>query len=67
MSSALRAVANTRQPRAFRVSAAQSPMPDEQPVMRIDRLGIRSTVNVRLSCFPQAEGPSGGSAPGNNR
>ena len=67
MSSALRAVANTRQPRAFRVSAAQSPMPDEQPVMRIDRSGIWSTVNVWLSRFPQAEGPSGNSALGNNR
>ena len=36
MSSGFRAVANTRQPRAFSVSAAQSPMPDEQPVMRMD-------------------------------
>jgi hypothetical protein len=27
-----------RQPRVFRVCAAQSPMPDEQPVIRIDLL-----------------------------
>jgi hypothetical protein len=47
-----------REPRTFRVSAAQSPVPDEQPVMRIDPLGLRSTVNGRLSRFPQAEGPS---------
>ena len=35
ISSGFRAVANTRQPRAF-ICAAQSPMPDEQPVMRMD-------------------------------
>src|SRR4051794_400311 len=37
MSSAFRAVAKTFQPRAFSVCAAQSPIPDEQPVMRTDR------------------------------
>ena len=39
MSSGLRAVANTRQPRAFISRADASPMPDEQPVMRIERWG----------------------------
>jgi hypothetical protein len=40
MSSGFRAVAKTRQPRAFRVVAAQSPMPEEQPVVMIDRSAI---------------------------
>jgi hypothetical protein len=30
-------VANTRQPRAFISRADAKPMPDEQPVMRIER------------------------------
>ena len=40
MSSGFRAVAKTRQPRALKVCAAQSPMPDEQPVMRTLRPAI---------------------------
>ena len=39
MSSGLRAVANTRQPRAFISRADARPMPEEQPVMRIERWG----------------------------
>ena len=34
MSSGFRAVANTRQPRAFISRAEASPIPEEQPVMR---------------------------------
>jgi hypothetical protein len=36
----LRAVANTRQPRAFISRAEAKPMPDEQPVMRMLRPAI---------------------------
>ncbi len=42
MSSGLRAVAKTRQPRAFISRAEASPMPDEQPVMRTLRSLISS-------------------------
>jgi hypothetical protein len=37
MSSGFRAVANTRQPRAFISRADAKPMPEEQPVMRMVR------------------------------
>ena len=42
MSSGLRAVAKTRQPRACMPCAAQRPMPLEQPVIRIDRAMLLS-------------------------
>jgi hypothetical protein len=38
ISCSLRAVANTRQPRAFISRAEARPMPEEQPVMRIERM-----------------------------
>jgi hypothetical protein len=38
MSSGFRAVANTRQPRAFKTRAEAKPIPDEQPVMSTERI-----------------------------
>jgi hypothetical protein len=56
MSCGFRAVANTRQPRAFISRAEARPMPDEQPVMRIDCAvnGHRPTARE----FPLAAWPS---------
>ena len=47
MSSGFRAVAKTRQPRAFKVRAEQSPMPEEQPVMRT----LRSAISRSECCL----------------
>ena len=49
MSSGLRAVANTRQPRAFISRAEASPMPEEQPVMRIERSGQELARAARIA------------------
>jgi hypothetical protein len=68
-SSGLRAVANTRQPRACMVLAEARPMPEEQPVMRTERgviagSGVRTLWRLR-NCgvswaIPWAMRPSSG-------